>query len=253
LDYLWRIGELYIIGRKNFQKIYDLTWRAMPAHDALPQVGEDEHVEWACTSALERLGTATASEIADFWRAVKLPRVREWLGDAVRDGRVVRVQIVSEKGTEKPRSAYALPDVRRMLRRLGEAPPQMRLLCPFDPVLRDRKRLKRLFEFDHTFEGFVPPSKRRFGYYVMPVLRGEKLVGRVDPKFHRDKAVLRIQKVWWEPQIKVDTRLKRELEAACQRLASFLGAERVEIFSNRKSLRGRADGTRSSSAGDQVV
>ncbi len=248
LDYLWRIGELYIVGRRNFQKIYDLTQRAMPEHHALPHVPEDDHVEWACTSALERLGVATPSEIADFWRAVKLRRVRAWLNDAVRKERVVPVQIVSESESEKPRLAYALPDVQRTLRRLGEAPQQLRLLCPFDPVLRDRKRLKRLFDFDHTFEGFVPAAKRRFGYYVMPILRGDQLVGRADPKFHRDEGVLRIHKVWWEPKIKVNSKLKRELEAACERLARFLGAERVEVISERPAgaASRRRSGARSS-------
>lgn len=144
------------------------------------------------------------------------------------------MQIVSETQADPARLAYAVPDVQRTLRRLGDAPKQVRLLCPFDPVLRDRKRLKRLFDFDHRFEGFVPAPKRRFGHYVMPVLRGEKLIGRVDPKFHRDNGVLRINRVWWEPQMRVDAKLKREFEAACERLAQFLGAGRVEILNGRR-------------------
>lgn len=233
LEYLWRTGDLYVVGRQNFHKIYDLTERAVPEHHAAPAVSDDEHIAWACERALERLGIATASEVTNFWRAISLAQATAWLDDALRRGRVVAVQVVSPTSAHPPRRGYALPDVQRTLRRLHAAPRRARLLCPFDPVLRDRARLKRLFDFDHRFEGFVPAPKRRFGYYVMPILCGERLIGRVDPKFSRDEGLLRINRVWWEPNLRPDARVQRELTEACERLASFLGASRVEFLGAR--------------------
>ena len=63
----------------------------------------------------------------------------------------------------------------------------MRLLCPFDPILRDRARCLRRFAFDYRFEAFTPAPKRQYGYYVLPILEGDRLVGRLDPKLHRER------------------------------------------------------------------
>jgi uncharacterized protein YcaQ len=95
-------------------------------------------------------------------------------------------------------------------------------------VLRDRARALRLFGFDYRFEAFVPEPARRFGYYVLPVLEGERLVARVDPKFQRDEGALRIRRVFWEPGAPPTRARRKGLEEAAERLARFLGAERVE-------------------------
>ncbi|MEJ7619053.1 MAG: crosslink repair DNA glycosylase YcaQ family protein, partial [Pyrinomonadaceae bacterium] len=109
------------------------------------------------------------------------------------------------------------------------APARMRLLCPFDPVLRDRGRALRLFNFDYRFEAFVPEAGRQYGYYVLPILEGDQLVGRVDPKFHRARGVLEIKRVFWEPGIKVTRARRRALAEAVGRLAETIGATRVEL------------------------
>ena len=100
----------------------------------------------------------------------------------------------------------------------------MRLLSPFDPVIRDRKRALRLFGFDYRFEAFVPPPLRKHGYYVLPLLQGEELVGRLDPKLHREKGVLEVRKLSWEGR--VTKKRKKALEEALDRFAAFCGATR---------------------------
>lgn len=228
LDYLWRIGELYIVARENFQKVYDLTERAVPHLHTRAVLSADEHVDWACAAALDRLGVATAPELSRFWNHVDLATVRKWMQAAVKSGRAIEVEVEAMNG-EEPKHAIAPADIARRLKKLKQVPPITRLLCPFDPVIRDRARLHRLFNFDYRFEAFVPAPKRVHGYYVMPILEGDTLVGRVDPKFHRDQGVLEIKRVWWEPGVKVTRVRRRSLESAAQGLASAVGAGRVEL------------------------
>ena len=234
LDYLWRIGELSVAGRVNFQKVYDLTERVHPEHHAMPAPAVDQHVEWACETALDRLGVATPTEIGWFWHAVKSADVNRWLAGALKDGHVVEVMVESADGSE-PKRAYAPADFRRRLRKANEAAEQketssrMRILAPFDPVLRDRARALRRFNFDYRFEGFVPAAQRKNGYYVMPLLEGERFVGRIDPKFDRAAGELHVRNLQWEPGVKVDRKRRARLDDALERLAKLIGATRIRL------------------------
>ena len=151
---------------------------------------------------------ATPGEIAHFWDAVTPAEAAAWCRSAERAGRIVPVE-VEDAIAAKRRPAYALVDWQRRVARAPSAPPAMRLLSPFDPVIRDRTRLLRRFGFDYRFEAFVPPAKRRWGYYVLPVLAGDRFVARVDPKFHRDRAALELKSIHWEPGIR-PTRVRRK-------------------------------------------
>ncbi len=228
LEYLWFTGELMVTRREGFQKVYDLTERVLPAAATLTAPTETEHIEWACRTALERLVIATPKEIADFWHAISLAQVRQWCEQAAKTGEIVAVMVESNKG-EAPRASYALHDWQTRLRKLPAAPDRMRLLSPFDPVIRDRARVSRLFGFDYRFEAFVPATKRRYGYYVLPILEGEQLIGRIDPKFQRDRGTLKVRKVFWEPGIKVTKARKKQLDEALARLANLIGAVNVEV------------------------
>ena len=103
---------------------------------------------------------------------------------------------------------------------------QQRILCPFDPLLHDRERTRRAFGFDFRFEGFVPAAQRRHGYYMMALLDGERLVGRIDPRLDRTRGVLEIRRTHWESGLRPSAARRRRLERALDRLADQLGAER---------------------------
>ncbi len=227
LEYLWFIGELMVTRRDKFQKVYDLTERVLPECATLAHPSEAEHVEWACRTAFERLVIATPNEIAHFWHAITSAQARQWCEQAVKSGEIVAVMIEATNG-EKPRASFALSDWQARLRKLPEPPERMRLLSPFDPVIRDRARVARLFGFDYRFEAFVPEPQRQYGYYVLPILEGEQLVGRIDPKFQRERRTLEVRKVYWEPTIKVTKARRKKLDEALARLAKLIGAERVE-------------------------
>jgi uncharacterized protein YcaQ len=228
LEYLWWVGELSVARRVHFHKVWDLTERVIPEARRRELPEEREHLDWACREALVRLGVATRVELRQFFEAVDSDAVSEWCRCATQRGEIVEVLVESADGS-KPRRAWALPDWRRRVARAREAPGRVRLLSPFDPVIRDRKRTRRLFDFDYRVEVFVPASQRTHGYYVLPVLEGDRLVGRVDPKLHRDRGCLVVRGPWWEPGVKATRARMRALDEAIDRLALQVGASSWEL------------------------
>lgn len=227
LEYLWFTGELMVTRREKFQKVYDLTERVLPDQMTHAAPTETEHIEWACRTAFERLVIATPKEIADFWHAVTLAQARQWCELATKSGELVQVMVEATNG-EPPRASFALSNWQTRLRKLPDTPDRMRLLSPFDPVIRDRTRAARLFNFDYRFEAFVPEPKRQFGYYVLPLLEGEQLVGRVDSKFQRERDTLEVRNIYWEPSAKITKLRRKKLDEALARLARLIGAANVE-------------------------
>lgn len=242
LEFWWRTGELAVARRVNFQKVYDLTERVLPRVHGVPAPAREQHVDWACAAALDRLGAATPSEIARFWGTVTIAEATAWCKAAAADGRAERVRLESVAGGAKgapaattagslasPKPGIAIVGWQRRVRRLPDAPSDMRLLSPFDPLVRDRARCLRLFGFDYRFEAFTPEPKRRYGYYVLPVLEGERLVARVDPKMDRDTGTLRVRAMWWEAGQKPTKARWAALERAIERYAALNGATSTDI------------------------
>ncbi|MEN9805873.1 MAG: hypothetical protein RL756_381 [Pseudomonadota bacterium] len=249
LEFLWHSGRLAICGRDDFQKRYDLAERVFPVAHAMPMPDQSAHVDWACSEALDRLGVATPAELAAFFRAVDLAAVRAWCQAALRDGRVVAVETV-DVSEGRARAAVAVPDWRERVRRAPTAPDRMRALAPFDPLVRDRARLLRLFGFDYRFEAFVPEASRVYGYYVLPLLDRDAVVGRIDPRFDRERGVLEINAIWWEPGVTETPQLLKRLEGALGVLAGQIGASTVELPSAQARRRARSASAASrSSAG----
>lgn len=232
LEYLWWRGDLSIAARINFHKVYDLTERVYPHHHALEVPHDEAWVDWACRNAIERVVVASPREIAGFFGGVTNAEATAWCRAARQRGEVVAVHVESVDGS-KPRPGYALPDWRERLEQaeaaLGPHADSMRLLSPFDPVLRDRARAMRLFGFDYRFEAFVPAPNRRYGYYVLPIMLGERMIGRADFKHHRDRSTLVAHGVWWEKGVKQARMVKARFGQACEELAAFIGAQRVEL------------------------
>ena len=227
LEYLWRTGRVAVSGRQNFQKRYDLTERVIPNHDdEAPDL--EAHIDWACQEALERLGVATPSELAAFFASIKLPDARRWTRAAVADGRAIDVEVHACDGSA-PRSAVAHPSWSKMASQAPAPPDGMRLLSPFDPAIRDRARMKRLFDFEYRFEAFTPAAKRVYGYYVLPILDGDRLVGRLDPKIHRDRGELEIKGIWWEPGVRPTRQRRAALDDALDEMAHALEATTITM------------------------
>lgn len=210
LEYLWRSGRLAISGREGFEKVYDLAERVLPQSNYRPST--QETLEWCCREALQRLGLATTAELAAFWHFFKAQEIEAWCREEL------------EQIEVEGKAYWLRPDYAEVLNQQIEAPKRLRLLCPFDPLVRHRDRLQRFFGFSYRFEAFVPKAKRRFGYYVLPMLSGRQMVGRLDAKFLRKEGVLSVLGCWWEEGQKPKT---RALEQELQRLKRRIGAQRV--------------------------
>ncbi len=222
LEWLWRTGHLAITRREGFRKVYDLTERVIPAAVRSVEVEDAAVVDWACRSALERLGFATAGEVAAYWNAIRPDEAKAWLAAALRAGEVKEVSVEGASGLQK--RCYALPGQAALD---PPAPPaRLRVLSPFDPALRDRARAEFLFGFRYRIEVFVPEPKRVFGYYVFPLLEGARLVARIDVK--RRDGVLAVRALWPEPEVAFGKGRQARLEAELDRLAVFAGCDRVE-------------------------
>lgn len=224
LEYLWRTGDLAIARREGFQKVYDLSERVIPAEHFEMQVDHDVFVDFACRQALLRLGTATTGEIARFFDLLRPHEVEAWL--ATNRNELVELS-VAQHGLEAPRRAVCLPETFDQLRDLRPIPDRLRILSPFDPLVRDRARAHRLFGFHFRIEVFVPEPKRRYGYYVFPVLRRDEFIGRIDIKQERDRGVLAVRAFWPEQGMRLSKTLRAKLEVELDRVRRFTGAERT--------------------------
>ncbi|MDZ4393335.1 winged helix-turn-helix domain-containing protein [Cypionkella sp.] len=226
LEWLWRTGQLAIAGRNGFQKIYDLTERVIPEpHRTTPDL--EATTDWACTSALDNLGFANATELRAYWHALKPDEVKAWLKSALARGEIIEIEI--EGATGQRQRSYARPDVLTQAANAPEPTTRLRILSPFDPALRDRNRAEFLFGFYYRIEVFVPEPKRQYGYYVFPVLEGSRLIGRIDCKSFRDDRTLRVKAFWPEAGVKLGQGRAAKLESELSRWAAFTDCDRVEF------------------------
>ena len=231
LEWLWRTGRIAVTRRDGFAKIYDLTERVIPDAHRTP-VDAETVVDWACRTALGHLGFGTAGEIAAYWNAIGPDQAKHWCRAALQRGEIIETFV--EGATGQHRKVFITPDtLTDTLTKMPPEPPnRLRILSPFDPALRDRDRAEFLFGFRYRIEVFVPEPRRVFGYYVFPVLEGDRLVGRIDVKAHRDAAhrdagTLRVKGFWPEPGVRLTKLRLARLEAELARLAQLAGCTEV--------------------------
>ena len=218
LEQMWYAGVLGTAERRNFVKYYDLGARVFPP---VPPDRPDAKAAGAmlCDLAMDRMGIANAGEIRRFWEAVPPDEVRDWI--ASRDLIAVRVQAAD--GTWQ--DSWAVPDLTARLEGLLPPSTRMRIINPFDPAIRDRKRLQRIFGFEYTNEMFVPQAKRKWGYYVYPLLEGNRFVGRLEAKADRDAGLLRVTGFWPETGVRWGRGRAARLSAELDRFARLAGVQ----------------------------
>lgn len=224
LDYLWYIGELSTSHRENFTKFYDLSERVIPAGLRGGGMPERDEIDWLCREALARLTLGTAADIQDFWGVLSAAEVRAWLAENPAAHATVSIEDASGGHYE----AIALPDIEARIEALRAPTSRLRVLNPFDPLLRNRKRLSRLFGFDYRIEIFVPAAQRKWGYYVYPILEGERLIGRIEVKADRKANLLKVINFWQEAGVIWTPARRKKLSAELNRLARLACVSRVE-------------------------
>lgn len=237
LEYLWRTGVLAVTARDGAEKVYDLIERVVPARYRKRAPGRNAYVDWICERALERLVAGTPMHIARFFDGVSVAEARAWCASA-RSGRVREVVVEDAAGSQQG-GYFALDSVLERLEAVPEPSGQMKVLNPFDPIVHDRgaHRTEQLFGYDFRMEIWVPPHKRRYGYYVLPILEGRRFTGRVDVRFERERGVLVAPGVWWERGVAATAARRRALRRELAALARFVGAKRVEGPGGRRAAR----------------
>jgi uncharacterized protein YcaQ len=226
LEYLWRSGQLAIAGRDGFQKIYDLTERVIGKENLQEHCDHDSFVHWACSSALQRLGFGSPADIARYWDLLTIQEVKDWLTQQTQQ-QVIPISIQTADKS-KPRELYARADIQALVENLPRLPDRLRVLSPFDPVIRDRNRLQWLFNFDYRIEIYVPEAKRKYGYYVFPLLEKDKLIGRIDMRANRKANTLEVKKLWLEKGKKLSQARSDRLSSELIRQARLVAVKDIE-------------------------
>lgn len=229
LKLLWHGGRAAVHSRRHFRCLYDLAERVYPEVPATtPETYEDS---WLLIG-LSGNGIASERHLRNYLTAPELKAAdrKRVIERNLEAGRVVEVRVEdrSDSYYARPEDLEALPEV--------PEPEGTTLICPFDSLLWQRARAEELLDFHYRIEIYVPKKKREFGYYVLPILHDGRLVGRLDPKLHRDRRELEIKAIYTEPGFAPDRRFERGLAETLDSLRRFVGADRLTVPKQWKGI-----------------
>ena len=234
---LWSSGELAIRERRNFQRIYDLAERVIPECWRQNGLSEPQAIEQLLVQALKGHGWASTGTLSQTWRLTNLQKsITAALNRLVEKGKIVPCTLAGDD--QKKRPGWIRPidlELAARLKRVRPRPARGVLLSPFDPVLWDRRRVQQLFAFDQVLEIFKPAPKRKYGYYCLPVLAGDKFVGRVDLKADWKAEKLEVLSVLFEAGKVIDRVTPNDREAVRTALDRYAGALKLKLAGRRIS------------------
>jgi uncharacterized protein YcaQ len=243
LDCLWTQGKIVVAGRAGIQKAWDLADRWFPDWTPKVRLSEPEIVRRAAERSLRALGVARPRDIDRHFTVGRYRGLTGVMAGLERRGVVEQVRVI-EDGAEWRGPWFVHSEDIALLDQLqdGGWSPRTTLLSPFDNLIIDRERTELVFGVRFRMEIYVPKTKRTFGYYVLPILHGDMLIGRVDPAMDRKRGVLAVHAVHVEPDAPVTRTTGRAVADAIEDLAAFLGAGEIEYGGSipegwRKALR----------------
>jgi uncharacterized protein YcaQ len=207
LEFLFLFGEVAIAGRTRFQRRYALVEDVLDARVLDRSVTTDDAVRELIRRSAVAHGIGTAKDFADYYR-IKVAPAMAAIRDLEDAGELIPVRVPGWESAGRPAAAWMHRDARKPRHVEAAA-----LLSPFDPVVWYRDRALRMFGFHYRIEIYTPAPQRVFGYYSLPILLDDALVGRIDLKSDRQAGVLRVQSAWTEPGAP---------EATVERLAPLL-------------------------------
>ena len=216
LEFLFGWGEVVAAGRARFERTYALPEQVLPTSILDTVMSRDDAHRTLIEMAARSLGIGTATDLADYYR-LKMAEVMPAIRDLEDAGVLLPVTVA---GWNKP--TWLHRDA-RMPRRITHTA----LLSPFDPVVWHRPRAERMFGFHYRIEIYTPAHKRQFGYYTLPLLMDDALVGRIDLKSDRQQRVLRVQSAWREVGASIDLDRLADL---LRQTAAWQGLERIEVM-----------------------
>jgi hypothetical protein len=215
LEVLWARGEVMIVGRDGQQRLWDLGERRLPFDE--PRLPAGEEARRLIEGQLRAAGVARPSMVGRTFEGIRPPRWEPTVRALMREGLVVPVEVEGLRGERLAHTEVLDRPFR----------PRTVLLSPFDRLIHDRQRTEELFGFRYRLEIYVPPAKREFGYFVLPILDGDRLIGRINPTFDRQRRVLLVDGLWAEADVPESA--GDRVAAAISELAAWLGARDVEL------------------------
>jgi hypothetical protein len=234
LEAWFALGELMVVRREGFQRVYDLTARVHPGAARQPLPAPGEAARAMVERAVRALGVTRARWVHDYFRT--RPRLRaDHLRPLVADGTLVAVAV---RGW--PDTGYVHRDHAGLAERIAAGElraTRTALLSPFDPVAWDRERALAMFGFDYRLECYLPASRRRFGYFSLPLLRRGALVGRLDAKAHRAEGRFEVKALHLEPGVRPGSALLADVAGALRASARWHGTPDVDL---RRTVPGSA-------------
>ncbi len=219
-------GEIGLARRDGNRRYYDLLERLLPAEVLAQEVPEREQLRHKLLSRYRAhglLGVGGAG--GTFARIANPPERRELQNELVELGALVPVEVEGMRGKR-----FVVDEELALLQAPPESTPSVAFVAPFDSLLWDTALLASLFDFEYVWEGFFPAAKRRWGYYVLPIIFGDRFVGRIEPRIDRDEGVVQVLDVWWEDDF-APRRADGFVDAMCDALRAYLrfaGADRLE-------------------------
>lgn len=232
LEGLWMRGDLMVAHRQRFQRVYDLRERILPEWDDAQTPTFEAAYETFVLNTVKALGVTKAAWIADYFGLYKK-------GTQVKQGALAAIERLARRGLldkvmvegwEVP--GYFHPDHRAAIEAAAhDQIPISRttLLSPFDPLVWDRTRAEELFNFTYRIECYTPAPKRIYGYFTLPILYHNALIGRLDPKAHRKEGVFEVKALHLEPGVVVDDELVAELRSTLHACAAWHDTPRVVV------------------------
>ena len=233
LEVLFGAGILLVARRENFQRYYDLAERVLPDWVDQSPPSDDERIQFFITHTLRSLGLVTPADLRDYYRlrgarfGLTVRELKARLEAGVNAGTVVRFDVAGENAPQ-----YALVEDAPRIAALEAGAfdfAAVRFVTNFDNLLWDRKRVKRLFDFNVKLETYLPRERREYGYFHLPVLYGDALVGRIVPKMDRKRGVLHVHAIRYEAAFTPDERFEAAFAETLESFASFHGADAIAM------------------------
>ena len=230
LDLMHRMGDIAICGRTpSNQKVWGNSENFIREPEFLNPVDRTEAEKQTFLNSLEALGIASPDQVVRHYIPMRVSNARETVRSLLEESLIIPVKI-SIPGSSRAKTWYIRREDVSKLEKAGRAwKKKSTLLSPFDNLTIDRKRAMEVFNFDGRMELYVPKNKRKYGFYTMPFLYGERIVGRIDPLLDRKKKTLRVNAIHDEGNNFSNPEIKKKLLSSIDSLAEFLQADSVEL------------------------
>ncbi|MCB0006726.1 MAG: YcaQ family DNA glycosylase [Anaerolineales bacterium] len=230
MDYLWTSGKVMVVGRDGLQRRWGLASDFFPEWTPQEQWSDEQVTRYSAQRAIRALGVATAKQIKQHYTRNRYPGLEQQLTQMTADGILEEITVQGKDG-ELPGPWYLHREDAPVLEAIqaGDWQPRTTLLSPFDNLICDRDRTEALFDFFYRIEIYVPKAKREFGYYVLPILAGDELIGRVDPTMDRANGTLTFHNVYAEPGASKSKVTVGRIRRAMESLGKFLEAEKIVV------------------------